>query len=90
VAALLAAPGATAAQAAETALHAPDEAPRPYSPGSLAPSPGPSIAAWDTAAPDVDAIGSGDPDPEQEDAVPAVPAVIAVGAGEAWIPRSSD
>jgi hypothetical protein len=72
-----------ASPATWTALHAPDEAPAPGSPDSLAPLRGHSIAAGDAAAPDADTIGAGDPDPEQEDAGPAVLAVIAAGAGEA-------
>jgi hypothetical protein len=74
-----------ASPATWTALHSLDEAPRPDSPDSLAPSPGPSIAGG-IAAPDTDTIGAGEPDPEQEDAgsaVPASPAVIAAGTGEA-------
>jgi hypothetical protein len=75
-----------ASPATWTALHAPDEASGPDSPDSLAPSLGPSIATGDTAAPGADTIGAGDPDPEQEDAgptVPANPAGIAPGVGEA-------
>jgi hypothetical protein len=70
-----------ASPATWTALHAPDEAPGNDSPDSLTPS----IAAGDTAAPDADTIGAEDPDPEKEDAGPAVasPAEIAPGAGEA-------
>jgi hypothetical protein len=75
-----------ASPATWTALHAPDEASAPGGPDSLAPSPGPSIAAGEAAALDADTIGAGDPDAEQEDArpvVPASPAGIAPGAGEA-------
>jgi hypothetical protein len=75
-----------ASPATWTALHATDEAPGMDSPDSPAPSPGPSIGAGDTAAPDGDTIGARDRDHEQEDtgpAVPASPAGIAPGAGEA-------